>query len=70
MDRDYKTGRSDSGGIVSGVEVEHRPALGKQTLFLARNDLYFDQIVEVAKKVNAEAIYFGLYKTFIPFSSM
>ena len=65
MDRDYKTGRSDSVGIFSGLEVEHTPALGKQTLFLARNDLYFDQIVEMAKKVNAEAIYFGANRTFM-----
>ena len=65
MDRDYKTGRSDNVGIFSGIEVEHTPALGKQTLFLARNDLYFDQIVELAKKVNAEAIYFGANRTFM-----
>ena len=45
MDRDYKTGKSDSVGIFSGIEVEHTPAFGLQTLFLARNDLYFDQIV-------------------------
>ena len=65
MDRDYKTGRSDSVGVFSGFEVEHTPALGKKTLFLARNDLYFDQIVELAKKVNAEAIYFGANRTFM-----
>ena len=39
MDRDYKTGKSDSVGVFSGIEVEHTPAFGKQTLFLARNDL-------------------------------
>ena len=65
MERDYKTGKSDSVGIFSGVEVEHTPAFGKQTLFLARNDLYFDQIVELAEKVNAEAIYFGANRTFM-----
>ena len=42
MDRDYKTGKSDSVGVFSGLEVEHTPAYGKQTLFLARNDLYYD----------------------------
>ena len=31
MDRDYKTGRSDSVGVFSGLEVEHTPAFGKQT---------------------------------------
>ena len=54
MDRDYKTGRSDSVGIFSGFEVEHTPAFGKKTLFLARNDLLFDQIVDLAQEVNAE----------------
>jgi len=66
MDRDYKTGRSESVGVFSGVEVEHTPAYGKQTLFLARNDLYYDQIEELAKKVNAEAIYFGANRMFMP----
>ena len=65
MDRDYKTGKSDSVGIFSGIEIEHTPALGKQTLFLARNDLRFDEIVEIAEKVNAEAIYFGANRTFM-----
>ena len=51
MDRDYKTGKSDSVGIFSGYEVEHTPAYGKQTLFLARNDLTFEKIVELAEKV-------------------
>ena len=65
MDRDYKTGKSDSVGIFSGIEIEHTPAYGKQTLFLARNDLTFDKIMELAKKVNAEAIYFGANRTFM-----
>ena len=65
MDRDYKTGKSDSVGIFSGLEIEHTPALGKQTLFLARNDLLFDQIVQLAQKVNAEAIYFGANRSFM-----
>ena len=56
MERDYKTGKSDSVGVFSGIEIEHTPAYGKQTLFLARNDLFFDQITALAEKVNAEAI--------------
>ena len=66
MDRDYKTGKSNRVGVFSGLEVEHTPAFGKQTLFLARNDLYYDQIEEMAKKVGAEAIYFGANRTFMP----
>ena len=50
MDRDYKTGKSDSVGVFSGYEVEHTPAYGKQTLFLARNDLTFEKIVELVKQ--------------------
>jgi len=65
MDRDYKTGKSDSVGIFSGIEIEHTPAYGKQTLFLARNDLIFGQIVQLAKKENAEAIYFGANRSFM-----
>ena len=65
MDRDYKTGKSDSVGVFSGLEIEHTPAYGKQTLFLARNDLYFDQILALAEKVKAEAIYFGANRTFM-----
>ena len=56
MDRYYKTGRSDGVGIFSGFEVEHTPALGKKTLFLARNDLLFDQIIELIFKI--PSIYF------------
>ena len=59
MLRDYKTGVKQDVRIFSGKEIEHTPAFGLQTLFLARNDLTFDQIIELAKKVNAKAIYFG-----------
>ena len=66
MDRDYKTGKSTDVGVFSGLEIEHTPAFGKQTLFLARNDLVFDQIEALAKNVKAEAIYFGANRTFMP----
>ena len=65
MDRDYKTGKSDSVGVFSGIEVEHTPAYGKQTLFLARNDLVFDEITKLAEEVSAEAIYFGANRSFM-----
>ena len=57
MDRDYKTGKSESVGVFSGIEIEHTPAYGLQTLFLARNDLTLEQITELAEMVNAKAIY-------------
>lgn len=65
MDRDYSTGKSDSVGLFSGKEVEHTPAHGLQTLFLARNDMTFDQILDAAEKVNAQAIYYGANRTFM-----
>ena len=65
MDRDYKTGKSETVGVFSGLEVEHTPALGKQTLFLARNDLTFDDIKELAQSVNAEAIYYGANRSYM-----
>ena len=54
MDRDYKTGKSDSVGVFSGLEIEHTPAFGKQHCSLARNDLLFDQIEDRQTKVNAK----------------
>ena len=46
MERTYKTGKQKNVTVFSGLEIEHTPAYGKQTLFLARNDLTFDQIQE------------------------
>ena len=56
MERDYKTGIKDNINVFSGLEIEHTPAYGLQTLFLARNDLTFDQIQELAVMSNAEAV--------------
>ena len=41
MLRDYSTGVKEGVGVFSGIEVEHTPAYGKKTLFLARNDLLY-----------------------------
>jgi len=65
MDRDYKTGKSDSVGVFSGLEIEHTPAHGLQTLFLARNDMTYEQIKMLAKKTNAKAIYYGANRTYM-----
>ena len=46
MLRQYETGTTDTVKVFSGLEVEHTPAFGKQTLFLATNELTFDQIQE------------------------
>jgi hypothetical protein len=65
MLRDYETGTKDDVKVFAGLEVEHTPAFGKQTLFLARNDLTTEQIQELAVMADAEAIYFGANRTFM-----
>ena len=63
MLRDYSTGYKEDVNVFSGIEIEHTPAYGKQTLFLARNDLTFDQIQSLAVAADAEAIYYGALDT-------
>ena len=65
MKREYKTGLKDDVKVFSGFEIEHTPAYGLQTLFLARNDLTFDQIQELAVLSNVEAIYYGANKSYM-----
>ncbi len=65
MLRDYETGTTDEIKVFSGLEIEHTPAYGKQTLFLATNELTFDEIHEMAVQVSAEAIYYGANRTFM-----
>ncbi len=65
MLRDYNSGIKDNVGLFSGKEVEHTPAYGLQTLFLARNDLTYEQIKELCVQVNAEAVYFGANRSFV-----
>ena len=49
MIRDYKTGIKDGVGVFSGKEIEHTPAFGLQTLFIANNGLTFDQLHNLDK---------------------
>jgi hypothetical protein len=65
MLRDYNNGIKDDVRMFAGKEVEHTPAYGLQTLFLARNDLTYDQILENAVGIDAEAVYFGANRTFV-----
>ena len=65
MLRDYSTGVSENIRVFSGIEIEHTPAYGKRTLFLARNDLTVDQIKEFAHTNNCEAIYYGANRTYM-----
>ncbi len=65
MLRDYKNGIFDNVKLFSGKEIEHTPAFGLQTLFLARNDLTLAQIEEQALMASAEAIYYGANRTYM-----
>ena len=65
MLRDYKTWIKEGVGVFSGKEIEHTLAYGLQTLFLARNDLTYDQIQELCESVEAEAVYYGANRSFI-----
>lgn len=59
MLRDYKDGHLDTAKVFVGKEIEHTPAYGKTTLFLATNNLTTEQILEMAQTNNCEAVYFG-----------
>ncbi len=50
MLRDYNSGIKEDVGLFSGKEIEHTPAYGLQTLFLARNDLTYEQIKELCER--------------------
>jgi len=65
MKRTYSTGIKKDVTVFSGLEIEHTPAYGLQTLFIARNDLTFDQIQELAVLSNAEAIYYGANRSYV-----
>ena len=65
MLRNYKTGTKEGVGLFSGKEIEHTPAYGLQTLFLAKNGFTYDQIKELCVKVDAEAVYFGANRSFM-----
>ena len=61
MERHYVNGyfAEDEVKTFVGKEIEHTPAYGLKTLFLATNELTTEQISELAKLNNCEAIYFG-----------
>ena len=61
MERHYVNGffAEDEVKVFIGKEIEHTTAYGKQTLFLATNQLTTEQISNLAKLNKCEAIYFG-----------
>ena len=50
MHRDYNSGHfgNEEVSVFTGLEIEHTLAYGKQTLFLATNNLSTDEILELA----------------------
>ena len=66
MHRDYNSGHfgNEEVSVFTGLEIEHTLAYGKQTLFLATNNLNTDTILELAVLNNCEAIYYGANRTF------
>jgi hypothetical protein len=67
MERFYKNGffAEDEVKTFVGLEIEHTQAYGKRTLFLARNDLTTDEILELVVLNDCEAIYFGANRTYM-----
>jgi len=67
MERFYKNGffAEDEVKTFVGLEIEHTQAYGKRTLFLARNDLTTDEILELVVLNDCEAIYYGANRTYM-----
>lgn len=64
MKRDYTTGTTDvSVQYFVGTEIEHTPAFGMKTLFVAGVHSPLD-IIDLAKQYNVEHIYFGANQSF------
>ena len=67
MERFYENGLYDKGevNLFVGDEIEHTLAHGKRTLFLARNDLTTDQILELVVANDCEHIYYGANRMYM-----
>jgi len=67
MERFYENGLFDKGevSLFVGDEIEHTIAHGKRTLFLARNDLTTDQILELVVANDCEHIYYGANRSYL-----
>ena len=65
MEREYQTGTNNNVTFFTGIEIEHTPAYGKNTLFVVglHNQ---DKIVDMAKNSNCDHIYLGANHSFNP----
>lgn len=59
MLRDYDSGETSTAKVFVGKEIEHTPAFGKTTLFLATNQLTTEQILQLAEQNDCQAVYYG-----------
>lgn len=63
MERDYQTGRSDDVSFFTGIEIEHTPAHGMATLFVAgMRDL--NSICRMAELKGCKHVYLGANQSF------
>ena len=65
MKRDYSTSSKPIEGITffRGVEIEHTPAFGKETLFVVGMQDP-EEVIELAMKNNVEHVYLGANQSF------
>jgi len=65
MKRDYSTSSKPIDGITffKGVEIEHTPAFGKETLFVVGMQDP-EEVIELAMKNNVEHVYLGANQSF------
>jgi hypothetical protein len=63
MNRDYADGTAEGVEFFTGVEVEHSPAYGMETLFVTGVHSA-DTVIATAKENNVKHIYFGANQSF------
>jgi hypothetical protein len=63
MNRDYADGTAEGVEFFTGVEVEHSPAYGMETLFVTGVHSS-DTVIATAKENNVKHIYFGANQSF------
>jgi hypothetical protein len=63
MNRDYADGTAEGVEFFTGIEVEHSPAYGMETLFVTGVHSA-DTVIATAKENNVKHIYFGANQSF------
>jgi len=63
MNRDYITGKAEAVEFFTGIEIEHTPAYGMETLFVTGVHSS-DTILAMAEENNVKHIYFGANQSF------